>query len=227
MELSSEFRRTRYPHEITPKGAVPKKVVPKKVVPEEIVKKPRDTKLPQDKRKWIAIESTIAFNFDNLHRKIRNHLKKQYPEITIEELHSKMGESLKSFSINNQIFEYLPVPNTLGGTRWYILCPKCKHRSVKLFLPKEEKDREPLYLCKHCHKLKPISMLLYNNKRYKHITKPMVQLEKIKNKLLKRKKLGTEEVEQLFLEYDKIESTIVNSPEYRLWMFKKEHGKSL
>jgi hypothetical protein len=137
----------------------------------------------------------------------------------------KIKESLKLFSINNQYFEYGAIPNTLGGLRWFILCPKCGKKSLKLFLPKLE-DREPLYLCKDCHKLKPNSMLLFNNKKYAHITRPLSRMEKIKKQLLRKKNMNPEELDKLFKEYDRIEQRLITSPEYRLWMFKKEHGRN-
>jgi hypothetical protein len=212
MELSSEFRRRKYPKDIVPKNEV---------------KRVRRVRTPQqDNRKWAPIESTISFNFNNLLKRVREHLEGQYPEATREQITYKIGDSLKTFSINNQVFNYEAVPNTLGGVRWFVLCPECSKKSLKLFLPKLP-DREPLYLCKDCHRLKPSSMLLYNNKKYKHITRPLNRLDKIKKKLLCRKKLSTEEVEALFKEYDKIEEKLVNSPEYRLWKFKREHGRSM
>lgn len=212
MELSNEFRRRNYPREIVPKVKVGSPIKPRGSCTNE-----RDT------RKWAAIESTICFTFNNLRKKLKQYLKKQYPKDSTEMINHKIKESLKLFSINNQVFEYDAIPNTLGGLRWFVLCPKCGRMSLKLFLPKLE-DREPLYLCKDCHKLKPSSMLLCNSKKYAHITKPIARMEKIKKLLLKRKNMAPEDVESLFREYDKIEQRLVTSPEYRLWMFKKDQG---
>ncbi len=220
MELSSEFRRKRYPKDITPKVKVRKpKIIEVPEEPEECAISEEDT------RKWAAIESTVCFTFNNLLKKVKTFLKKQYPHASVDMINYQLKESLKLFSINNQFFEYDAIPNTLGGLRWFILCPKCGKKSLKLFLPKLD-DREPLYLCKDCHKLKPNSMLLCNNKKYAHITRPLSRMEKIKKQLLRKKNMNPEELEKLFKEYDRIEQRLITSPEYRLWMFKKEHGRT-
>lgn len=208
MELSSEYRRNRYPKDIAPKPC----------------EKRDPNKNPLDTRKWNATESTINFNFSNLVKKIKKHLTEQFPGLTPEQASYKTKESLKSFTLNNQFFHYESIPNTLGGVRWFVLCPKCKKRSLKLYLPKA-KDRESLYLCKDCHKLKPSSMLLGGRSKYKHITRPLKRIEQIKKKLL-NKKTNIEEVDKLFKELDKIEKKLSESAEYRLWKFKKEHKRT-
>lgn len=208
MELSSEYRRNRYPKDIVPKPC----------------EKRDPNKNPLDTRKWNATESTINFNFSNLVKKIKKHLTEQFPGLTPEQASYKTKESLKSFTLNNQFFHYESIPNTLGGVRWFVLCPKCKKRSLKLYLPKA-KDRESLYLCKDCHKLKPSSMLLGGRSKYKHITRPLKRIEQIKKKLL-NKKTNIEEVDKLFKELDKIEKKLSESAEYRLWKFKKEHKRT-
>jgi len=177
----------------------------------------------EDTRKWIATESAVSFNFSKLVKKIKNHIKKVLPKASPEEVSEKIGENLKIFTINNQYFEYSNIPNELGGVRWFVLCPRCKKNSLKLFLPKVI-DRDQLYLCKACHKLKPYSMLLGNRKKYKEITRPLKRLEYIKKKLLK-KNLSIDEAENLMEEYEEIEKKLGNSKEYRLWKFKREHGK--
>lgn len=191
-------------------------------IPEDTEKEQED---PTDKRKWEATESTISFNFCDLVKKVKTHLKKTYPENTPDEINAKIGKSIECFSINEQHFKYTASPNHLGGVRWYVLCPKCGKKSLKLYLPKN-KDREPLYLCKSCHKLKPSSMLLGNRKKYKTITRPLKRMELIKKKLLRRR-LTPKEAEALLEEYSALEKVLSGSPEYKLWKFKKEHGKGV
>jgi hypothetical protein len=141
-----------------------------------------------------------------------------------EEINIKIGLNLEIFTLNGQTFQYTSIPNKLGGVRWFVLCPKCGQRSLKLYFPKGL-DREQLYLCKNCHMLKPSSLLLGNQKKYRNVAKPLKRLEQIKKKLL-RKKLKAKEAEELLEEYDKIEKKLADSPEYRLWVFKREHGRS-
>jgi hypothetical protein len=91
-----------------------------------------------------------------------------------------------------------------------------------MYLPTGYKEKEQLYLCKLCHKLKNSSLILGDSKKYVKVYRPLRQLEKIKKLLLKRGM--TPEKAQPFLEkYHKIESELAVSPEYRLWKFQKEH----
>jgi|WetSurMetagenome_2_1015567.scaffolds.fasta_scaffold392899_2 hypothetical protein len=207
MELSNEYRRRNYP--ITPSDQVGSATATESVT--------------KDKRKWAATESCVSFNFNNLLKKVKQQIKAEYPKATNEEINERIGRSLLLFTINEQTFKYLAIPNTLGGLRWFVCCPKCGKRSLRLFLPKN-KDREPLYLCKDCHKLKPTSLLSGGCKKYKRVTRPLKRLEVITKKLL-RKKISASEAEKLLEEYDRIEKKLADSPEYRLWKFKKEHGR--
>jgi hypothetical protein len=179
----------------------------------------------KDKRRWAATEATISFDFNNLVDKVKKHIKAHFSDSSPEEITQRIGINLKVFTINEQLFEYTSIPNKLGGVRWFVLCPKCGRKSQKLYLPKLS-NREPLYLCRWCHKLKPSSLLFGNQKKYTEVARPLKRLERIKKRLLK-KKLRTKEVAELLEEYDEIEKKLVDSPEYRLWKFKKEHGKDL
>lgn len=211
MDLSNDYRRRRYPVEIV---ADPTKV-------------PTPEKVSRSKKarcKWAATESSVSFNFDNLVKKVKEHIKEQFPKLMPDDINIKIGLNLKIFSLNDQTFEYTSVPNNFGGVRWFVLCPKCGKKSHKLYLPKG-KDREQRYLCRYCHKLKPSSLLLGKQKKYKNVAKPLKRLEQIKKKLL-HKKIKAIEAEELLEEYDRIEKKLADSPEYRLWVFKKEHGRN-
>jgi hypothetical protein len=219
MNLSNEYRKKMYETnkvEETPKiEEIPKPEPVKLIYPIE----------KKTKRKYLATESTVSFNFIVLVKKIKEHLKELFPFASANEISDRIGISLKDFTINNQTFEYTSIPNGFGGARWYVICPKCGKRSSKLFLPKT-RDREPLYLCQICHKLKPSSLLLGNQKKYQEITKPLKKLERIKKKLLK-KTLSTKVAGELLDEYTELERKLAGTPEYKLWKFKKEHSKDL
>lgn len=173
--------------------------------------------------KYRSAESATCFKFTELVVRVKKELKKKYPDIDENDLQEKMHQSLKKFSINDQTFEYLSFPNHLGGFRWYVLCPKCKNRSIKLYLPSKYPDRVQKYYCKNCHRLKNSSSLLGATKKYQKVVKPLKKLDVIKAKLLKR---GTtpERAKELLAEYDRIERELRASPEYKLWEFRRKHG---
>lgn len=57
-----------------------------------------------------------------------------------------------------QDFELVPVTPYLGGKHWYFICPKCKRRVRKLYLP----DGENEFLCRKCHNLTYSSSQTHN-----------------------------------------------------------------
>lgn len=179
-----------------------------------------------DKRKWGSIESSVCFNVFNLIKKIKQNLINKYPDITEETLDDLVFKSLGNFKLNDQEFEFERISNNFGGSRWYIKCPKCNAQAMKLYLPSKYKDREKRYLCKSCHKLKNLSVILGNTKRYKEVIKPLRKLEKIRSQLLK-KGIKLEKAEELLNEYDKIEKELSSSPEYRLYKFQKQYGDNV
>jgi hypothetical protein len=222
MELVNKYRKNKYN---TPKpSGVQKATQPtqKLIIPDPAIE-PIPAQEGEDKRKWEATESAIAFNFCNLVKKIKAHIEEQYPRDTVENINKRIGRNLKFFTINEQYFHYTSIPNYLGGERWYVLCPKCGKKSLKLYLPKSL-DRLPKYLCKECHRLKPSSLLLGNRRKYRVVTKPLKRLDIIKKKLL-HQRLTPKEADELLEEYVDLENKLVSSPEYRLWKFKKEHGR--
>lgn len=196
--------------------------------------------------KYISSESTTHFSFSELCSRLKKELKEKYPTLSDEQikniypdvtkeqlkeketvipdeiLHEMMNRSLKKFVLNNQTFEYSSYKNHLGGYRWYVLCPRCKKHSLKLFLPNRYKEKEQLYLCKDCHELKNSSSLLGATTQYKMIIKPLKKLEVIKAKLLKRS-VNPEKSKKLLLEYEQIERELNACPTYRLWKFQREH----
>lgn len=176
-----------------------------------------------EKAKYRSAESATCFTFTELSTRVKEEIKKKYPDIDEEDLRKRMLQSLKKFTINDQTFEYVYYPNHLGGYRWYVLCPKCRTRCLKLYLPSKYPEREQQYYCKECHRLKNSSSLLGATKKYQKVVRPLKRLDAIKAKLLKR---GTtpERAKKLLEEYDRIERELKASPEYKLWEFRRKHG---
>ena len=172
---------------------------------------------------YLPAESATCFTFSELVARVKRETKNKYPDINEEQLRDLMNQSLKKFIINEQTFEYISYPNNFGGYRWYVLCPKCCKNCLKLYFPSKFPEREQRYLCKECHNLKNSSSLLGATKRYKKVVKPLKKLDAIKSKLLKRG-TNSETARELLLEYERIERELRNSPEYKLWEFRKKHG---
>jgi hypothetical protein len=180
---------------------------------------------PRDNRKWLPLESAAVLNFNNLITKVKKNLMTRYPDIKGEDFIELIHKSLDTFKINDQSFEFSPIMNGYGII-WYALCPRCKRTSTKLYLPLKARDRENLYLCRSCHKLKHASLLLAKSKRYTKVIKPLKQLEKLRAQLLKRTN-SNEKTRELLDQYEMLERELAASPEYRLWKFQKEHGVKL
>ena len=174
-------------------------------------------------RKYVSIESTTCFTFGNLMRKVKAEIRRKFTDSHGKDLEKLIYNSLRVFTMNGQVFDYESNPNHLGGVRWYVKCPKCGKRCLKLYLPSKYKDREQLYLCQDCHQLKNHSLLLGTSKKYKKVIKPLIRLEKIRRVLLRRH-MTPEKAKPYLNEYERIEQDLAVSPEYRLWKFQKEHG---
>ena len=176
-----------------------------------------------DTRKYASIESTTCFNFTNLVAKTKESLVKEYPGLKGKSLEDLIYKNLVTFNLNEQEFDYVSHPNNFCGVRWYVKYPRCSDPCLKLYLPNMHKDREQLYLCKNCHKLKNASLLMGHSKKYTKVVKPLKQLEKIRSQLLK-KDMTPDKAKPLLDEYKKIEQELAASAEYRLMRFQKEHG---
>jgi hypothetical protein len=176
----------------------------------------------------MAIETAACYNFAPLFRKIKEEIKRDTPgvvrksDIPEDKFRDIMFTYLHAFTINNQKFEYSYSPNHLGGERWFVNCPKCGKKCVKLYLPKANSKREQRYLCKICHRLKNASSLMGASRKYKEVIKPLKKLEKIK-KLLIKDGMTAEKAAPLLNSYEKIEKELANSPVYRLWKFQQRY----
>lgn len=201
------------------------------------------------KTKYIPSESATSFCFSELCLRIKREMKEKLNTLTPEQMidlcptilpsqiknrdieineeliHAMIQRSLKKFNLNGQTFEYFCRKNYLGGYRWYVKCPECKKPCLKLFLPNKYKDKKQTYLCKKCHGMKNSSSLLGATNRYKKVIKPLKRLEAIKAVLLKRK-ISSDSAKKLLLEYEQIERELNACPEYKLWIFQREHSAS-
>ena len=176
--------------------------------------------------KYKSVESAACFAFNVLIKKIKKKLKEDNPNDSKEDILDKVSKSLKTFELNGQNFEFTYVRTYLDGVRWYVKCPKCGNLSFKLYLPKKDSNKEQLYLCKDCHKLKNISSLMGNSKKYTKVYKPLKKLEKIRSLLL-RKGITPQKAKPLLDTYERIEKELSTSSEYRLWKFQREHSKKI
>ena len=170
--------------------------------------------------KYESTESAKCFSFSNLVNKVKKELKEKRPDIDDESFFDLMNRSLNTFKLNEQVFEYEHQKNHLGGFRWYIKCPKCGTKSLKLYLPENLEDREQIYACKKCHKLKNTSALMGATNKYQKVVKPLKKLEALKKQLLK-KSMKPEKAQSLIDEYERIERSLESSPEYRHWKFQQ------
>jgi len=172
----------------------------------------------------LTVEKCSSININSLQKTIKKLIKRDYPDSSIEEVYTHSLEHLSKFTVNDQLFEYEALKNHLGGHRWFFLCPKCGNRASKLFLPPEGTgNREKRYLCKTCHKLKNQSALQGQNNMYRKVTKPLKRMKEIQDKI-NRGHLKSEKVQELLDEHDTLEQGLKDSPEYRLFMFKKKHN---
>jgi hypothetical protein len=158
-------------------------------------------------------------------KKVKEELKSIHKYATPDEIKDLIYKNLKTFKLNNQVFDYFCQDNYLGGQRWFVKCPKCGSNCFRLYLPQANSGREQRYLCRVCHRLKNVSALMGATSKYTKVVKPLKNLEKIKKALLKRG-ITPEKAAPLLDAYDKIEKQLETSAEYRLWKFQQRYKAS-
>jgi len=169
-------------------------------------------------------EMCICFNFATLFRNIHADLNRRRSDFWSSEYLAEYNRHLDSFSLNGQKFVFVGMPLPLkGGKKFFVLCPKCGKKKLKLYLPNRYEDREQRYLCSDCHGLVTIAVLKGKSIKYKTIVRPLKRMQRLKEMLL-HDKMTPEKAEPLLREYEELESSLKNSPEYRLWKFNMEHG---
>jgi hypothetical protein len=172
----------------------------------------------------LAVENCSVIQINDLQKRIRKIITKDYPDSTEEESYKYSLQEFKKFSVNGQTFEYKANKNYLGGYRWFFICPKCKSPVNKLVLPPESaKNKERLYLCKTCHAVKNQSALMGQSSMYQKVTKPLKRMKEIEDKIAIGH-LSLDKSQELLDEYDALEKQLKNSPEYRIYVFKKTHN---
>ena len=172
----------------------------------------------------LMAEQCSSISCSDLQTNIRKMIRKDYPDSSIQETFEHTQEELNKFAIDGQHFEYSYYENQLGGYRWFFVCSKCHTKVNKLFLPPQHfEGYERLYLCKSCHHLKNESVIKANNNLYKTVLKPQRKLRAIEKKL-EVGHLRPEKIKELLDEYESIERAIRETPEYRLYLFKKKRN---
>jgi hypothetical protein len=174
----------------------------------------------------VSVESTTSLDFVNLVRKVKRDIRTKFPDDSEEQYNKRIYDSLKTLKINEQTFEYESEHIHLGGVRWYVLCPQCGKRCLKLYLPNKFPGKVQKFLCVACHGLKHASLLVGSTAKYKEVIKPLKRLEKLRGMLLKSN-MTSEKALPYLEEYEKIEKNLSNSPAYKLWKFKLEHDKNM
>lgn len=173
----------------------------------------------------MTLEQCSMINISRLQKAIRKNIDVNYPDSNDEEIKSITESELDKFTANGQKFEYASIENVLGGHRWFFLCPKCKNRVSKLWLPPEGATKyEHKYFCRYCHNIKNQSTVMGQSKVYKKVIRPLKRMKEIEAKL-ERGYLKTDYVEKLLDEYDALEKEAKSCPEYRIYAFKKRMGK--
>lgn len=174
----------------------------------------------------VLVEKCSMISISVLQKTIHKMIKRDFPDATVEETYEHINDELAKFSVNGQKFEYISMKNNLGGHRWFFVCPKCKKRSLKLFLPPEDSDLEKKYLCKKCHRLVNQSTAMGRNKLYKSVFRPLKKLKKIAA-TLETGYLNPEKAQSLLDEYEALEKKMMQTPEYRLYAFRKKRENKL
>lgn len=168
----------------------------------------------------LTLENCACLYVGTLQKTFKKKALKDNPDLQEEELYNDVQADLDEFTVNGQTFQYTSIRNRLGGHRWFFLCPKCTRRVSKLFLPPKGNSLEQKYLCKNCHGLKNQSAVMGQNRIYRQVTKPLKRMRQIEKKL-ENGYLGSEQIKTLLDEYEAIENTMKNTPEYRLYVFKR------
>ena len=170
-----------------------------------------------------SIDTAVALEFNKIVKKVKKEIKAKFPSDTLDDLEKKVGLALQKLKINNQTFDYYKFNPHLGGTRWFILCPKCKRKNLRLYIPRD-KNKEQKYLCYKCHELIHTSLQLGSTAKYREVVKPLRRLEKIRRMLLKGS-TSPSKAQPFIEEYERLEKTLSTSPAYKLWKFRLEHSK--
>ena len=171
----------------------------------------------------LTLENCTSIYVGTLQKTFKKKAHKFDQNLSEDALFNHIQEDLIKFTVDDQTFQYTSIKNRLGGHRWFFLCPKCSTRVSKLFLPPIGNGLESRYLCKTCHGLKNQSAVMGQNRIYKQVTKPLKRLREIEKKL-ENGYLGNDKIKELLDEYEGIEAQMKDTPEYRLYVFKRSRN---
>ena len=183
-------------------------------------------------RKYSSTESASFINISAVVQRIKKHIIKSDPDLpktadgrplrSSSVLKAKMAEAMKSFEADGQRFEFVQSPNKLGGTRWYVLCPGCGNKYLKMYKPILETGKEQIFKCADCHKLKSPSALFGPTPKYREVIRPIRRMEKIKEIIKTNKKLTDAQTVELLDEYEALKLGLEKSLIYRKIKFSIE-----
>lgn len=169
---------------------------------------------------YVSTESAATLDVNRLVTIIKDAVKALlekkggFERVDPVEVHKAVEVQLQNFQLEGQSFEFIAIPNRLGGFRWLAKCPKCGKRVLKLYKPTHE-NREPHYFCKDCHNLRSPSALYGPTRRYKEVIKPMRRMERIKEMLAKGGSMSENRTRILLDEYETLEKSLQNSTFHR------------
>jgi len=183
-------------------------------------------------RKYSSTESASCINISAVIKKVKKHILFSDPDIphtlegrairSSELLTQKMEDAMKEFDLNGQRFDFIHSPNHLGGTRWYVVCPGCKEKFLKLYKPVLESGKEQKFKCAECHLLKSPSALFGPTPKYREVIKPLRRMDKIKELIKTNRKLTDPQTSALLDEYEALKAGLESSVIYRRIKFSIE-----
>ena len=174
--------------------------------------------------KYSSVESAHCLKVQNIVNAIKTSALDKNPDMSADNLQNLVGEQISSFKINNQEFKFSSSKNHLGGHRWYIHCPECGKKSLKLYKPEDEEGAEETkpYLCKECHNLKSPSSLHGPTRMYREVIRPLRRMKQIRERL--DRPISSKKAAALVEEYEKLEKQLRESDQYKIYKFKVRNG---
>ena len=176
------------------------------------------------KSKYSSVESAYCLKVQNIVSAIKDSATEKNPGINADDLQLVVKNQISNFQIHGQKFKCSSSENHLGGSRWYVHCPECDKKSLKLYKPEGGSDKD-LYLCKDCHNLKSPSSLHGPTKMYREVIRPLRRMKKIRETL--DRPISSKKATSLVEEYEALEKHLKNSDQYKIYKFKVRNGGNL
>jgi len=173
------------------------------------------------KSKYSSVESAHCLKVQNIVNAIKDSASEKNPDISSDDLQTIVKGQIKNFQIHKQKFKFSSTENHLGGNRWYMHCPECDRKSLKLYKPDNGEESEK-YLCKDCHNLKSPSSLHGPTKMYREVIRPLRRMKKIREML--DRPISSKKATTLVEEYEGLERHLKSSDQYKIYKFKVRNG---